>query len=95
MLSPDRIRSRNLKRLAERGPDQGIRAEWRPKAKRILAALHVATSPEELDLPGYGWHRLLGDRKGTYSVVLSRNGRITCRWDDEGSYDVDLEDYHG
>jgi proteic killer suppression protein len=95
MLNPDRIRSRDLKRLVKRGQEQGIRAEWRPKVRRILAALHVAVSPDELDIAGFGWHRLVGDRKGAYSVVVSRNWRITYRWDDEGPYDVDLEDYHG
>jgi proteic killer suppression protein len=95
MLDPNRITCRKLRRLVEKGQEQGIRAEWRPKVKRILAALHAATSPEELDLPGYRWHILKGDRKGTYAVSVSGNWRITYKWDDDGPYAVDLEEYHG
>jgi plasmid maintenance system killer protein len=31
----------------------------------------------------------------TYSVTVSRNWRVTYRWDDKGPFDIDLEDYHG
>lgn len=95
MLDPDRIRSRDLKRLIERGDASGIRPDWIPKVKRILGALNVAVSPEELNLPGYGWHKLKGDRDGTFSVLVSKNWRVTFRWDEHGPYDVELEDYHG
>jgi proteic killer suppression protein len=38
---------------------------------------------------------LTGDRRGTYSVWVSANWRVTFRWDEEGPLDVNLEDYHG
>ena len=95
MLDATRIRDRNLKRLFERGDESGIRADWRGKTKRILAALNVAVAPEEMDLPSYGWHRLKADRRDTFALTVSRNWRITHKWDNEGPYDVDLEDYHG
>jgi proteic killer suppression protein len=95
MLEPNRIKCRKLKRLFEHGDETGIRAEWLDKTKRILNALHAMTSPAELNLPGFGWHKMKGDRKDTYSVIVSRNWRITFRWDEDGPYDVNLEDYHG
>ncbi len=95
MLDPSRIKSKDLRRLLTKGEAQGIRADWRRKVEKILGALNVMTSPVELNIPGYGFHELKGDRKGTFSVTVSRNWRITFKWDEHGPYDVDLEDYHG
>ena len=95
MLDHSKIRHRGLKRLVQSGGEKGIRPDWRRKTKRILAALNVAVSPEELNLPGFGWHKLKGNRNNTYSVLVSRNWRIAFKWDDEGPFDIDLEDYHG
>ncbi len=40
-------------------------------------------------------HPLLGDRKGTWSLSVTRNRRLTFSIDDEPQiYDVNLEDYH-
>ena len=41
-------------------------------------------------------HTLTGDRKGTWSLSVTRNRRLTFRIDTaEGEiYDVNLEDYH-
>lgn len=94
MLHAHNIKTRSLKRLFTKGDESKIKPEWRGRVKRILAALNVAVSPAELNLPGYGWHELTGDRKGIYSVTVSRNWRVTFMWDDDGPYDVQLEDYH-
>jgi proteic killer suppression protein len=40
-------------------------------------------------------HTLLGDRKGTWSLSVTGNGRLTFLMDDEPQIcDVNLEDYH-
>lgn len=41
-------------------------------------------------------HTLTGDRKGTWSLNLTRNRRLTFCIDDteQEIYDVNLEDYH-
>ena len=96
MLEGSRITNGALRRLWERDDDSKIRPEWRRKARRILNALDTAVSPQELDMPGFRFHELTGDRKGTFSVLLSRNWRVTFKWSAEGHpYQVDMEDYHG
>jgi len=50
--------------------------------------------PEEMNLPGYRFHRLLGSSKGRYAVDASGNWRITFGWEGEYAIDIDLEDYH-
>ncbi|MDQ3687321.1 MAG: type II toxin-antitoxin system RelE/ParE family toxin, partial [Acidobacteriota bacterium] len=50
--------------------------------------------PSDVDLPGYRLHELKGDRKGTWSLTVSGNWRITFTFSEGDAYDVDLEDYH-
>jgi proteic killer suppression protein len=95
MLDAKRIKSSKLKRLVKNGDGSKIDPRWLSKVQRVMAMLHVAVHPMELDLPGFGLHELKGDREGTFSVVINRNWRVTFRWDDSGPLDVDLEDYHG
>ena len=47
-----------------------------------------------MNLPGFGFHELKGDRKGTYSVSVSGNWRLTYGFKDGDAIDVNLEDYH-
>ena len=60
----------------------------------MLDRLDTATKPEDMNIPGYRFHRLTGDRKDMYSVSVTGNWRITFRFDGEDAIDVDLEDYH-
>lgn len=95
MLQGRRIRHKGLRLLYEKDEARRINPNWLSKLKRILAALNTITAPEELDLPGYGFHKLQGDRSGTYSLSVTRNWRVTFEWDLDGPHNVDLEDYHG
>ena len=94
MLDVRRIKSTALKRFA-RGDQSKVNPQWHDKATRILVALNVAASPSELDIPGFRFHTLTGDRRGTYSVWVTGNWRVTFRWDADGPFAVNLEDYHG
>ena len=95
MIDADRIKHQALRRLIKKGDESKINAEWRGKVKRILAMLNAAVDPKELDLPGFAYHELKHDRKGTHSVTIQGNWRITFKWDEQGPFDVDMEDYHG
>ncbi len=60
----------------------------------FLSVLDEAVCLDDIDLPGYGLHALTGNRRGFYSVTMSRNHRIIFRFEDATAYDVDLVDYH-
>ena len=47
-----------------------------------------------MNLPGYKLHRLLGQEKGTWSVRVSGNWRVTFKFEGEDATDVDYVDYH-
>lgn len=64
-------------------------------ARRKLRILNRVASPLELRVPpGNRLEELKGDRKGTYSVRINDQWRITFRWVDGGADDVRIEDYH-
>ncbi len=85
--------NKQLKALWETGRSK-IDARMHPRILRRLDALDAATAPEDMNLPGYKFHQLTGNRKGTYAVTVTGNWRITFRFDGEDAVDVDLEDYH-
>tara|TARA_R110002012_G_scaffold125717_1_gene277328 strand:- start:356 stop:637 length:282 start_codon:yes stop_codon:yes gene_type:complete len=60
---------------------------------RLLRALDAAGVPEDMNLPGFYFHELGGGRKGTFSIRVTGNWRLTFRWD-AGAIELDLEDYH-
>ena len=89
------FKSRSLRRYWERGDERGIRPDWLKRVRIILDALDAAGRPEDLDLPGLGFHALRENRTGVFAVTVSRNWRVTFDWSGTGATDVDLEDYHG
>lgn len=89
------LRSKALKRYWMRGDGGAINASWRNRVRLILSRLDRATRPAEMDSAGLNFHALKGDQTGRFSVLVSRNWRITFGWDGNDAVDVDLEDYHG
>lgn len=84
-----------LKRLWEDGGTKGIDPKSLPKIKRLLAALNTICAPDEMDVPGYHFHALKGDRQGQYAVTVRANWRMIFEWDGEHVIRVRTEDYHG
>ncbi|XOV83672.1 MAG: type II toxin-antitoxin system RelE/ParE family toxin [bacterium] len=88
------FKHRALKRFFETGSTKGISADHVSKIRLILARLDASVSPQDMNLPGLFLHELTGNRKGTWSVRVSGNWRITFRFQNPDAYDVNLEDYH-
>ncbi|BBO19702.1 MAG: type II toxin-antitoxin system RelE/ParE family toxin [Burkholderiales bacterium] len=88
------FRHRGLERFFCKGDHRGILARSEARIERMLDRLDAAARPEDMNLPGYRFHRLTGERKGTFAVSVTGNWRITFRFDGEDAVDVDLEDYH-
>ncbi len=60
----------------------------------MLDRLDAVLRPQDMNIPGYKFHPLTGDRKGTYAMTVTANWRITFRFGGADAIDVDLEDYH-
>ena len=59
-----------------------------------LAALDSATVIEDMNIPGYRFRPLKGDRKGLWSISVNGNWRVTFEFTDGNAYIVNYEDYH-
>ena len=93
----DLIRSfkhKGLERFFLRGTKAGIQASHAPKLRLILSRLHASLSPTDMDLPGLYLHQLKGTSRGTWSVRVNGNWRVTFKFDDQDAVDVNYEDYH-
>ncbi len=88
------FRSRALKRFWERDDVSKLPPDRIERIIMILDRLHAATAPDDLNLPGLGFHKLSGASRGRYAVSVSANWRITFGWDDQDATEVDFEDYH-
>ncbi len=88
------FRHKGLQKFFSSSDHRGIPAEFIARVAKILDRLDSASVPEDLDLPGYKFHPLKGNRKGSYAVAISGNLRITFRFVESCAVDVNLEDYH-
>ena len=67
------------------------------KVRNILTFLQEMEDAQELrDIPIWNAHQFTGDRKGIWSLTVTRNWRITFKIDQaEGEIlDLNYEDYH-
>ncbi len=91
------IRHRGLRRFAEKNDASGLPPESLRRNRNILSYLQEMESAVELkSMVAWRVHILGGDRKGTWSLTVTRNWRKTFRVDDkdQANVDVDYEDYH-
>ena len=85
---------KGLKLFYETGSKAKIQSKHAKKLHDILQVLDFATEPEQLDLPGLGFHVLRGDLKGYYSVSVNGNWRVIFMFDGSDVILVDYLDYH-
>ena len=86
---------KGLRRLYEDDSSKGLHADTRDKLRKMLTFLDAMQDPEELRaLSAWKAHVLTGDRKGTWSLHVTRNWRMTFRIEDGEVIDLNLEDYH-
>ena len=84
-------------RLYAEDSAKGVPPDSVDKLRKMLAFLDDMQGAEELRaLALWKAHTLTGDRKGTWSLSVTRNLRLTFRIDlAEGEVcDINLEDYH-
>ena len=88
---------KGLKKLYTEDAARGVPPDTVDKLRKMFAFLDDMEDPEELrSLPSWKAHTLTGDRKGTWSLSVTANRRLTFRIEAAGSEitDVNLEDYH-
>ena len=85
------------KHLYSEDSAKGVPPDTVDKLYKMFAYLDAMEDQEELhSLAAWKVHTLTGNRKGTWSLSVTRNRRLTFRIDIEDNEirDVNLEDYH-
>lgn len=85
---------KGLEAFFARGSKAGIQPSHAPRIARQLAQLDKATSPQDMNVPGWKLHALKGELAGHWSVWVNGNWRLTFRFEDGDAILVDYQDYH-
>ena len=88
------FRDKALERVFATGDGRRLSVQNARRIANILRALDDASRPEDMNLPGFRFHALVGRDRGRYAVNASGNWRITFGWLEGDAIDVNLEDYH-
>jgi toxin HigB-1 len=90
------IRHKGLRSLFEKGNAKGLPAAYVEKLRDILFTLNSAGRlPADANQLGFGLYPMTGSRKGTWSITVSRNWRVTFEIEKgREAVNVDFEDYH-
>lgn len=88
---------KELRRLIEDDDPSGLQPAVTAKLRRMISFLQDMEREDELrSVPSWKDHQLTGDRKGTWSLFVPKNWRLTFRIDQDEIeiIELDYEDYH-
>lgn len=86
---------KGLKKLYLADHAKGLPPDAVDKLRAMLTFLQDMRAPENLRaFPLWKAHQLTGDRKGVWSLHITRNWRLTFQIKDGEIVEVDYEDYH-
>jgi proteic killer suppression protein len=88
---------KGLRRFVVNGDASGLQPAVVEKLRRILSFLQDMEREDEVrTVPSWKAHLLTGDRKGTWSLFVTKNWRLTFKVDQAEIeiVDLDYEDYH-
>jgi proteic killer suppression protein len=90
------FRHKGLERFWRNNDARGLPSKYVEKIRAMLTAIGEAANLAEIErYSGWQLHPLKGDRRGTWSMTVTRNHRLTFKLVGPGVVDIDLEDYHG
>ena len=64
------------------------------RAEVRLAQLNAATDLKDLSIPRMRLEKLVGDRRGQYSIHINDQYRLCFEWSDADAHNVEIVDYH-
>jgi len=88
------FRHAGVEKFFKTGSKAGIQPSHATKLQIQLTALDAAKEPVDMNVAGWNFHELAGDKKGRYSIKVNANWRLTFKFEDQNAILVDYEDYH-
>ncbi|MBN9509085.1 MAG: type II toxin-antitoxin system RelE/ParE family toxin [Alphaproteobacteria bacterium] len=87
------FRHKGLAAFWQEGSIAGITPGHAERLQRRLDALNQATRAEDLNVPGFNFHKLRG-RPPRWSIHVNGPWCVTFEWQGEDAVRVDYEQYH-
>jgi toxin HigB-1 len=91
------ILHKGLRQFVEKDDASKLGSDVVPKLRRMISFLQSMESVEELAIiPSWKAHQLKGERKGIWTLYVTKNWRLTFGIDNNEIeiFDLDYEDYH-
>lgn len=88
------FRSKALAELWNTGATRKIDAKMHTRILVRLDRLDAATTPQEMNLPGFDFHALKGASPTRYTIHVNGPWCLTFEFEDGDARRVDLEQYH-
>ncbi len=88
------FKHKGLRKFFETGDTKLLNPDHIKKIRLILARLNTACALKDMNAPGYRLHEHKGQGKGTWSINVSGNYRITFLFENSDVYEVDYLDVH-
>jgi toxin HigB-1 len=91
------VKHKGLRRFIEFDDASGLQPAVVDKLRNMLSFLQDMEREDELrTIPSWKAHQLSGDRKGIWSLFVTKNWRLTFRVEQTEIevIDLDYEDYH-
>jgi len=88
------FRHRGVERFFYFGSKSGIQPKHAKRLRLQLGKLDTASTPDDMNLPGWRLHSLKGTLQGHWAVWVDENWRLTFRFIGDDVELVDYQDYH-
>ena len=89
------FRDTETERLFQREAGSKLARPLQRAALRKLLILDAAESLDDVRVPPANrLEKLVGDRKGQYSIRVNDQFRVCFRWEGGDAHDVEIVDYH-
>jgi proteic killer suppression protein len=88
------FRHAGIQQLFTTGSKAGINPAHAEKLLNRMQVLDFAKSAPDMNMPGWGLHKLTGELKGHWAVKVSGNWRLTFAFERQDAILVDYQDYH-
>ncbi|NMM37053.1 MAG: hypothetical protein HHJ09_05995 [Glaciimonas sp.] len=85
---------KGLKAFFDTGSKAGIQPHHAVKLGRQLTRLDLAKAADDMNVPGWNLHTLVGELAGHYSITVNGNWRITFTFENGDAVLVNYLDYH-
>jgi toxin HigB-1 len=89
------FRHKGVERFFRQADARGISPQYSEKLRAMLTAIEEVEKLSDMErYSGWRLHPLKGNRKGSWSLTLTRNHRLTFKLRGGAIEDMDIEDYH-